>query len=400
MKHVFCSAARLWAVVLFICLAVSAHPLLAQTPGVIDANARLHIVVANEAQLTGDYTVDDAGNITMLYINQVHVQGLTPAQAAAAIRGQAAGAGHPATELSKFYVSPQIIVTVADTGGIGVEVTGLVSAPRHYVVPSKSHLNDVLQQAVPALNSDLSKVVITHSGSKNEDIVNYRAYLDNQAADGNPLLHDGDVVNVASSEPLPIFVNIQGQVVKPGRFQVPVSSTAYSAMQYAGGPTPSANLGAVVIKHFGMTTTTPFNYQQAGQNLTDTGINPPLLDGDTIIVPAAPITATYTITGPGIRNPAEYPLPNGVPITLASAIGKAGGLSDRAQIKAVQIIRTDSKTLAAQTIKLDAANPNVQGTYLVQPGDNITIGQGSPPNKIDPFQILGIVIAVISIAHH
>ncbi len=49
---------------------------------VIDANAKLHITVANEAQLTGDYTVDADGNITMLYINQVHVQGLTPAQAA------------------------------------------------------------------------------------------------------------------------------------------------------------------------------------------------------------------------------------------------------------------------------------------------------------------------------
>ena len=147
-----------------------------------------------------------------------------------------------------------------------------------------------------------------------------------------------------------------------------------------------------------MTNTAPFQYELAGQTPTDVTLNPVLLDGDTLIVPAALITSTYTITGPGVRNPSEYSLPNGTPITLASAIGKAGGLSDRAKIKEVQIVRTDPKTLATQTIKLDASNPNVQGTYLVRPGDNITIGQGSPPSKIDPFQVLGIIIAIISIA--
>jgi protein involved in polysaccharide export with SLBB domain len=407
MSHVFTSrpAARFRAVLLFFCVVVSAlsfsmQALYAQSPSLIDANAKLHIVVANEAQLTGDYTVDSAGNITMLYINQVHVQGLTPAQAAAAIRGEAAGPGQAATGLTKYYVSPQVVVTITDTGGIGVDVTGLVSAPRHYVLPSNAHLNDLMVLAVPSLNSDLSKVLITHSDTSTQDTVDYRAYLDNKVETGNPPLRSGDVINVSTSEPLPIFVNVQGQVAKPGRFQVPAATTAYTAIQDAGGPTVSANLSQVVIKHFGVTNTLPFQYEQAGQSPTDVTLNPVLLDGDTIIVPAAAINSTYTITGPGVRNPSEYPLPNGAPITLASAIGKAGGLSDRAQIKAVQIIRTDPKTQAIQTIKLDATNPNVQGTYLVQPGDNITISQSNPPSKIDPFQILGIVIAVISIAHH
>lgn len=387
------------ALFLLLCLSLLTQIATAQTASVIDANAKLHIVVANEAQLTGDYTVDNAGNITMLYINQVHVQGLTPAQAAAAIRGQSASQGEAATGLSKFYVSPQVVVSISDTGGIGVDVTGLVSAPRHYTLPSTARLNDVLVQAVPALNSDLSKVVITRGDTKAQETVNYRAYLDNKLDSGNPLLRNGDSVSVSSSEPLPIFVNVQGQVAKPGRFQVPPTTTAYSALQTAGGPTVAANMTGVVLKHFGMTNTIPLNVTAAGQNPTDPSVNPVLLDGDTIIVPEAPITSTYTITGPGVRNPAEYPLPNGVPITLASAIGKAGGLSDRAQIKAIQIIRVDPKTQASQTIKLDATNPSVQGSYLVRPGDNISIGQGGPPSRIDPFQVLGIIIAIVSIVH-
>jgi protein involved in polysaccharide export with SLBB domain len=343
--------------------------------------------------------VDSDGNITLLYINQVHVQGLTPAQAAAVIRGIPASNGKPATGLSQFYVRPQVVVAITDNGGIGVEVTGLVSAPRHYSVHSQSHLNDVLQQAVPALNSDLSKVEITHSLSQTKDIVDYRSYLDSQAASGNPVLQDGDIINVSSHEPLPIYVSVQGQVLTPKRYQVPAGTTAYSALQEAGGPTTSANMNEVVIKHFGTTDTIPFKYELAGENLTDTTINPILQDGDTIIVPASAMTSTYTITGSGIRNPAEYPLPNGAPITLAQAFGKAGGLSDRAKVKEIQIIRASTKGPGVQTIKLDASDPNVQGTYLVQPGDNITIGQGNPPAKTDIFSLLGLALAVIGLAH-
>ena len=399
-------AARLWAVLLLFWAAALCHPAVAQSTArpvtVIDAGAKLHITVADEAQLTGDYTVDADGNITMLYINQVHVQGLTPAQAAAAIRGSGAVGGKSATGLSQFYVNPQVVVSIVDAGGIGVDVAGLVSAPRHYTVRSNAHLDDVLQQAVPALNADLSKVEITRGDTKAKETVDYRSYLDTKAEAGNPPLHDGDVVVVGNRDPQPITVNVQGQVAKPGRFQMPPSTSAYSALQAAGGPTLAANTAGIVIKHFGTTDTIPFQYAQAGQNPTDAALNPPLLDGDTIIVPAAPITASYTLTGPGIRNPAEYPLPNGQPISLAAAIGKAGGLSDRAKINEVQIIRTNPanpRPGATQTIKLNATDPAVQGSYLVQPGDNITIGQGGAPSRIDPLQILGLAIAVFSILH-
>lgn len=406
MTHVNRSALSVWALLLLCCASFLSHPALAQSTtaagasSVIDANAKLHVTVANEAQLTGDYTVDADGNITMLYINQVHVQGLTPAQAAAVIRGEPASGGKPATGLTQFYVKPQVVVSIADAGGIGVDVNGLVTAPRHYVVRSNAHLDDVLQQAVPALNADLSKVEITRGDTQAKETVDYRSFLDNKAAEGNPALHNGDVITVGNRDPQPIFINVQGQVVKPGRFQVPANTTAYSALQSAGGPTSAANNAGIVIKHFGTTDTIPFQYAQAGQNPTDATLNPVLLDGDTIIVPAAPITASYTLTGPGIRNPAEYPLPNGQPVSLAAAIGKAGGLTDRAKINEVQIIRPNPKTQAAQTIKLNASDPSIQGSYMIQPGDNIQIGQGSAPTRIDPFQILGLVIAVISIAHH
>ena len=390
-----------WAVLL---LLSSAAPQSASAQGqsststVIDANAKIHVTVADEPQLTGDYTVDGDGNITMLYINQVHVRGYTPAQAAAAIRGLPASGTKKATGLTQFYVTPQVIVSIAEVGGIDVTVTGLVTAPRHYTLKSDARLNDVLQQAVPALNADLTKISLTHGDTT--QIVNYRSFLENKSEAGNPLLRNGDVVSVTSHDPLPISINIQGQVSKPGRFQVSTGTTAYSALQSAGGPTLLANTKGIVIKHFGATDQIPFDFVGAGQSPTDTVINPTLIDGDTLIVPASPISSSYTLTGPGIRNPSEYALPDGIPISLASAIGKAGGLADRAKINQVNIIRTNATTRATQTILLDASTATVQGNYLVQPGDNITINQGSAPTKIDPFTLIGLAIAIIGLSRH
>ena len=366
------------------------------TSTLIDANAKIHVTVADEPQLTGDYTVDGDGNITMLYINQVHVRGLTPAQAATAIRGLPASGTRKATGLTQFYVTPQVIVSIAEVGGIDVDVTGLVTAPRHYTLKSDARLNDVLQQAIPALNADLTKITLTRGDTT--QTVNYRSFLENKSEEGNPVLHNGDVVRVTSHDPLPISINIQGQVGKPGRFQVSAGTSAYTALQAAGGPTLLANTKGIVIKHFGVTDQVPFDFVSAGQTPSDAVINPILLDGDTMIVPASPISSSYTLTGPGIRNPSEYALPDGTPISLASAIGKAGGLTDRAKINQVNIIRTNSTTRATQTIKLDASTATVQGTYLVQPGDNITIEQGGAPTKIDPFTLIGLAIAIIGLS--
>ena len=402
MTHVTHPAARLWAVLLLVWIAAAVCPALAQNSNVIDANAKLHVTVANAPELTGDFAVDPDGSITMLYINQVHVQGLTTAQAAAVIRGMPASGARKATGLSQFYVNPQVVVSIADQGGIGVDVTGLVTAPRHYIVRSDAHLNDVLQQAVPALNADLSKIEITRGDTKAKEVIDYRSYLDNKTDAGNPPLHNGDVINVASHDPLPITVNVQGQVAKPGRFQVPSNTSASTALQMAGGPTITANTTKIVIRHFGAepTDTIPFDATTAAQDPNNTTVNPILLEGDTIIVPAAPITATYTLTGPGIRNPSEYGLPNGQPVTLAAAIGRAGGLSDRAKVDQIVIIRTNPSTKASQTIKLNATDPNVQGSFLIQAGDNVTINQGSPPSHIDPFTIIGILIALYGVLGH
>ena len=99
----------------------------------------------------------------------------------------------------------------------------------------------------------------------------------------------------------------------------------------------------------------------------------------------------YRITG-AVRQPAEYslPAPN---FTLADAIGRAGGIADRARLKETTIIRRlpDGRS---QVIKLDARSANVQASTLIRRDDDITIPVGSPGFHPDPLTVIGTVIGL------
>lgn len=362
----------------------------AQAAQTLDAGAKIHVTVAGETDVSGDYPVDSAGNISMLYVNQVHVAGLTTAQAASLLASK--------RQLGKYIKNPQVVVTLLSAGGITVEVTGAVATQGPRLIRSDARLNDVLQQAIPALDADLNKVQITHGGpgeaAHPQDAVNYLAFLNSQDASGNPTLRNNDVVFVPRKESVAIQVVVRGQVSKPGRATVPAKTTVYDAIQAAGGLLVDADRKGIAIQHANTTDQVAYDYDAALRQLDNAQANPVLLDGDVVIVNAAPVANVYTITG-AVRNPSEYPLPN-TALTLADAVGKAGGFTDRPKLKEATIIRKLGKG-GAQTMKLDMSNQTVLANTRVLPGDNINIPQGTPGRIIDPISALGILVSLIGI---
>ena len=354
---------------------------------VLDAGAKIHVTVAGEPDLSNDYVVDTAGNITLLYVNQVHIAGQTPAQAAQTV----------AKALAKYYRNPQVVVTQISAGGITVELTGAISGQGTRVVRSDSRLNDVLQQAGPGLDADLTKIQVTHGlqgQAHTTDSINYLSFLNTQDAVGNPALQNGDVVYVPRRDAVPIQVVIRGEVVKPGRVQVPAKSTVYDALQAAGGLAQDANRKGIYLQHANTAAQTPLDYDALLRNQTDLRVNPVLLDSDIIVVKAGDVPNVYTITG-AVRNPAQFPL-NTPGFTLADAIGAAGGLSDRPKMKEITIIRKPGNG-RVQTVKLDATDPTVQGNTIIQPGDNINIPQGAPPTRYDAITLIGLAATLYGV---
>lgn len=367
-----------------------AAPVFAQTAQTLDVGAKVHVTVAGEPDVSGDYAVDGSGDITMLYVNQVHVAGLTPADAAQKLASK--------DYLAKFYRNPQVVVTLLSAGGISVEVDGAVAAQGPRVnIRSDSRLNDVMQQAGPGLDADLSGIKITHGTpgqAHTTDSVNYLSFLNSQDVTGNPALKDGDVIYVPRKENVQILITVRGEVVKPGRVSVAANTTLYDAIQAAGGPLVTADRRGIGVQHANTTSLTTLDYDAAMQNPTSAQANPVLLDGDTVIVKAAETPNVFTLTG-AVRQPGEQPLttPN---LSLATAIGKAGGLADRAKLKEVTITRTPPGG-KAQTIKLDASDPTVQASTLVEAGDNIDIPQGSPGTHYDPLTVVSVLVGIFSV---
>lgn len=381
--------AVLWAILtVALCAGLLSRPVLAQTADTLDVNAKIRVVTAGEPDVSGDFLVDTNGDITMLYVNQIHLKGLTVAQAREAIR----------KKLSKFYRNPQIVVTLLSGGGVSVEVTGDVANQGTRVVRSDARLNDVLQLTQPAVDADLSGVVLTRGlpgEARTKVSVNYLSFLNDKNDEGNPRLKDGDTIYVPRKGAVPIQINIRGEAAKPGRNSVAASTRAYDAVQTAGGGlTLGAAKKGIAIQHANSTELIPFDYDAASRDPNNSTVNPILLDGDTIVIPAAEVTSTYTITG-AVLKPSEIPITT-ARFSFADAIAKAGGLADRARLKETTITRRDTDGKVT-VLKPDVNTKVAQANTLVQPGDIINIPQGRAGFAPDPLQILGLALTFYGI---
>jgi polysaccharide export outer membrane protein len=117
----------------------------------------------------------------------------------------------------------------------------------------------------------------------------------------NPFLFDGDTVVIGKAEPLDadimelaatnlspqqIQVNVVGEVVQPGRLQLPANTPVVQAILAAGGPATfrasRSNVELVRINRNGTATRELFRLDYT-QGVSST-FNPPLRNGDTVIV--------------------------------------------------------------------------------------------------------------------
>lgn len=316
---------------------------------------------------------------------------------AVALAACAAGVflGTPPASAAQAARGLQLRAAVA-TDTISVTVSGAVATPGPRKLPQGARLNDALKAASPSLDADLRAVLVSQ-GAGSGDLVNYLKFLSDKSEEGNPILHDGDVITVRRQAATSISVSVRGQVVSPGWTTLPSGATYNDAIKAAGGFAPDADRGGISIQHANEVTQHPVDTAVAEAKPGDAASNPVLNDGDVIIVRSVARPNVYTIGG-AVLHPGEYPLPS-QPITLADAIGKAGGTAERAKLNDTSIIRSAPGGKVA-SIKVKAGDPTVQGTTIVQAGDNIMIPQGSPGQRVDPFQVIGIVISLVAVFGH
>jgi protein involved in polysaccharide export with SLBB domain len=339
------------------------------------AEAALHpgdkitVTVYNHPELSGDHTVDAAGNVSLPVAGTISALNTEPDDLAKRVQDRLASSiryASVAVQLSQQSTS----VFVAG-GPVGV----LPYAPGMTIASVVDYLN--VQAPVPAAGStdaqnlaqhvasqgafdlengpiDFHKVRILRDGAPlgTYDILALRA-----AGDPGPGLLPNDTIALQNK---PIAVNVTGEVARPGTAYLDAQEPLSVAITQAGGLTATSTESGILLYRNG----SPNNAVSIGSP----EFAAPALAGDRIVVPRAP---RVDVLG-NVEKPGDTLLRGNN--TLVGAIYYAGGPAKYANLRAVTVIHAGTrKQYDLGNVQKGKATDNP----VLADGDMVQVPQGS-----------------------
>ncbi len=273
----------------------------------------LGLQIFDAPELSGSLDVLNDGSVSLPLIGSVRVVGLTLSQAQ----------NWFGVLLARQVQRPELLLRVVRPRPIRVALVGEVERPGIYSLTTSETSQteggpalslsglptvvDAIQKAGGiTLNANLRQVELQRRLPGDQPLYK-RARLDLLALirqgdqQQNPFLFDGDTIRVGMAEqpveeavemaaanlsPQQIQVNVVGEVVSPGRIQVPASLPLVQAVLAAGGPrtgrASESNVELIRINRNGSASRQRFRLNLALS--ASNAQNPPLRDGDTVVV--------------------------------------------------------------------------------------------------------------------
>lgn len=135
-------------------------------------------------------------------------------------------------------------------------------------------------------------------------------------------------------------IAVSGAVKKPGTYEMLGSKTLLEMLSMAGGLDRDLGQEIIIFRTLpdGTTRRIPLDLERLVYQ-ADPSLNLRVLPGDIIYVPAVEKMRIF-VSG-AVKQPDAYEVPRDEPITVLKAVTLAGGTTDRAASKKVQIMRTD-----------------------------------------------------------
>lgn len=410
-------------------------PAPAESAYVLGAGDRVTVNVLNVPEYSGEYQVMVDGTILLPVAGTVTLKGLTLQQASDAIAAQYG------SELSRFS---QVTVNLSNSRPLQVAIVGEVGLPGLYTLKNEGGQLPSIAQALQTAggltqSADLRQVQIRRSAGSQPQTLQVDLWRLLQGGDQsqNITLRDGDSIiipanaslNLSESSQLAdsnlgettaqnVKVALIGEVVRPGAYQIESSNTKRltltSAIQTAGGITPSADIRQVQIRRFTrdgqeqMLTVNLWELMQSGDLSQDI----PLQNGDTItFAKAAQMTAAeaaqmastnlsanevqISLIGE-LKSPGTLTLPSNT--SLNQALLRAGGLNSRARKSRVQLIRMETNgSLTRRTIEIDRdADANTETNPILWNNDIIVVSPSSGARLTDSItDILSPIMRIL-----
>ena len=269
---------------------------------------------------------------------------------------------------------PLVTVVLRETHPRRISVLGAVRTPGVYDWRPGLRLLEALGLAgglsqVPEL---AQAVLVTHSGAQQTPLDMVKLVTDGDR-EQNVALLPGDILLVSLRDPATAYVQVTGQVNRPGPCTVPPGgATLVSVLNQAGSYTGAAALTQVQIVHDGKTRTR--NLHPLLFRIDDPVGQERVVAGDVVNVPLN--NAHFDIFGE-VRNPNRFGLPDGEPLTVLGALAQAGGPTEVAERSKIGVVRDVQGRKLYYVVNADILLKGKAGAedLVLQPGDRVVVAK-------------------------
>lgn len=150
------------------------------------------VAVFRVPELSGDYRVDATGHITLPLVGQTRVQGMTIHEVSSALQERLG---------SRYYVDPDVTVSLKELGSQRVTVDGSVNAPGAYPLPGRSTLMQVVAMARgTTANANLRRVVVFRQIQNQRMAAAFDLEAIRSAEMEDPVIYGSDIVIVDGND--------------------------------------------------------------------------------------------------------------------------------------------------------------------------------------------------------
>jgi protein involved in polysaccharide export with SLBB domain len=245
----------------------------------LDGNDEIELIVPNYSELSGFYTLDTDGNMSIKIAHPIPLNNLYVHEAEKII----------ADTLKRYLISVTglKIATVREWNEI--TVMGYVIKPGTYRLADRANLADALVSAGGVIKGALlNRIEVRRSaGEAAVQIVNYARFLFRGDEKLLPPLHAGDTIfvpkglgEVNNGENL---IYIFGAVRAPGIYEISGQTTLLDALAFVGGPLGNADLKHLkIIPAAADGRTRIYDFNSLEKRNTEVFLLKP---GDTLLVP-------------------------------------------------------------------------------------------------------------------
>lgn len=295
-----------------------------ETRYVVGPGDHLSILLWGMSDATHSATVSPEGDLVLRGVAPIPVAGLTLRDAKARIIDR----------LSEFYRNVEVTVSLSALRTMRVSILGNVMVPGEYTGTALDLAGEMIDRAGGLGEGASSRNIVIRRGGGDEERVDLIRYRNTGDMSANPPILDGDVVFVPNAV---AFVEVDGAVAWPDRYELGPDDTVADALEIAGGFARGAVTDTVLLHRYVGGRTTEARTIATGSHKS---MRTPLVDGDQVYVRfVTEWRETQRVFVEGeVVHPGPYGINEGVD-RLSDVIRRAGGLTERASLRDSRVFR-------------------------------------------------------------